>query len=383
MHHFFKRFVAGSAVLVLALVVMPTSASATSYAITELERISGTDRYETAVNISQEIFDTDNSVPYAVLVSGETHPDALAAGPLARLKGGPLLLTMRDSLPMVTSDELDRVLKTNLTAQSVEARPGTGTSFASKVIIIGGESAVSAEVEQAVKDIRSDIDTMRIEGADRYDTALNVALYMDQVRGNVSATKAFLANGEAYPDAMAASAIASNKQLNGEVSPILLTREDELPASTATYLGQVAVTTGSTVTTPMLETVYVLGGEARISQDIVDYIDQFTNDVIRIAGPNRYGTASNLAETFFGVSNPPAYIGVARGDDFADALAAGPFMGKKNSPMLLVEPDMLPDETYAYLLGHKDDILGGWVLGGVTAVSDAVKASVEDVYMDL
>jgi len=394
MQHLIKRFVAAGgsfavASMLLPATMTPLSAAAnvdasTTFAVTELERISGEDRYETAVNISQEVFDTDHSLPYAVVVSGETHPDALAAGPLARLKGGPLLLVTRDTLPQGTADELDRVLKTNIVATGVQAQTGSQTGPAAKVIIVGGESAVSMEVEDAIKAIREegDIETMRIEGADRYDTALNVALYMDQVRGGESSKWAFLANGDAYPDAMAASAIASNKLICDDLIPILLTREDELPASTATYLGQVALTTGSTPTVPKLEKVFVLGGEARVSQDIVDYLDMFVQDVERIAGPNRFGTASNLAETFFGVTNPPSNIGVARGDDFADALAAGPFMGKKNGPMLLVEPEVVPDETYAYVLGHKDDILGGWVLGGTNAVSDGVKSAIEAVYLD-
>lgn len=384
----YKSLASASLVAALAVFVAPTigRANVGSTETEVLERISGENRMATAVEISQDMFTDDHSVHYAVVVSGETHADALAAGPLARLKGGPLLLTSRDMLDDVTRDELDRVLNKDVASLSnggsITGQLGEYTSPEAKVIIVGGESAVSQDVEDEILAIRGEgkLEVMRIEGADRYDTALNVALFMDQIRGE-SAKWAFLANGEAYADAMAASAIASNKNICDSTMPILLTRQEELSDSTASYLGQVAAMTGE-ATTPKLEKVYVLGGEVRISEDIVTYLDQFVMDVTRIAGPNRYGTAANLAETFFGVDNPPSKIGIARGDDFADALAAGPFMGKHGGPLLLVEPNVLPDETYSYLLGHKDHIKGGWVLGGVEAVIDGVKTAVEDVYMD-
>jgi len=388
MKHFIARLGNAALVLSMAFFVFPLVSNADVTARpggstpAVLERISGADRMETAVQISNELYPDDHTKKYAVLVSGESHADALAAGPLATLKSAPLLLSNKSALPESTMMELDRILKTDITATAVEADGNVDPIFAATVIIVGGESAVSAQVEQEIKDIREDIDTMRIQGADRYDTALEVALYMDQIRG-YSSKWAFLANGEAYADAMAASAIASDKTICPDLMPILLTRTDSIPDSTAQYLGEIALTSGSTPTPPKLEKVYVLGGEARVSTEVFNYVDQIVDETIRVAGPNRYGTAANLAETFWGAGNPASKIGVARGDDFADALAAGPFMGNMHGPMLLVEPAELPDETYAYLLGHKDDIYGGWVLGGVEAVSNAVKGSVESVYMDL
>lgn len=374
----------GGVIAIAALLVWPVSGQAIYVAPTPepLERISGEHRAATAAELSKVMHPDDHMSPYAVLVSKENHADALAAGPMAAMKGAPLLVTAQDSLDGVTATELDRVLKTNLGVLSL--RPGTGgtTTPAAKVIIVGGESAISADVEQAVKDIRADIETMRIFGTDRFSTAVEVAKFMDSIRG-YSSKWAFVANGEAYPDAMAAASVGSDKLVCPDFMPILLTRDTELPQVTADYLSSVAITGAMAIPpAPMLEKIFALGGLTRISQEVFDAIDALVGEEVRIAGDDRYMTATEIANTFYGAGNEPDLIGVTRGDYWADALAAGPFFGKKHVPTLLVEPELLPDETYNYVLGYKDVIMGGWVVGGLDAVSDGVKASVEDVYIN-
>ena len=70
-------------------------------------RISGTDRYSTAVAVSQESWSA-GEVSTVYLASGENYPDALAAGASTLLQG-PLLLTRRDVLPAAVADELRRL----------------------------------------------------------------------------------------------------------------------------------------------------------------------------------------------------------------------------------------------------------------------------------
>jgi putative cell wall-binding protein len=56
----------------------------------DTDRISGADRYKTAVAISQKGWE---KADYAVLARGDNFADALCAGPLAYKYGGPILLT--------------------------------------------------------------------------------------------------------------------------------------------------------------------------------------------------------------------------------------------------------------------------------------------------
>jgi putative cell wall-binding protein len=69
-------------------------------------RLSGPDRYATAVAISKTFF---NRPPRAYLATGANFPDALSAVPAAGRAGSPLLLVQRDRLPPSVATELVRL----------------------------------------------------------------------------------------------------------------------------------------------------------------------------------------------------------------------------------------------------------------------------------
>jgi putative cell wall-binding protein len=368
-------------ILSLAMLVFPYGSNATGTSETKaaLERFEGVNRADTAAKISKSQYPTDHSQKYAVLVNRDSFADAVAAGAFAAMKQAPLLLTAAESLDGPTATELDRVLKTSLTTTT-----GETTSPAAIVYIVGGESAISADVVTAVKAIRSDIDTERISGDTRYVTAVALAKKMDSIRGS-GPSAVFLADGETFADSMTAGVYAGNKLVSSNYAPVVLVKTDDVPDSVATYLdgfGVTSVSTGEvTPPPPALSNGYVLGGLVRVSQTVFDELDTYIKDLMRIAGDDRYETAANAAETFFGTSNPPSKIGVARGDEFADALAAVPFLATNKDPLILTKPDELPNFSYSYILGHKDSILGGWIFGGEEAVDATVKTQIEEIYM--
>jgi hypothetical protein len=87
-------------------------------------RIAGNNRYATAEEVSKVAFPNGASTVY--VVSGENFPDALTVSSLSAGKG-PILLTAKDRLPRETSREIKRLSP-------------------KKVIVVGGESAVSSKV---------------------------------------------------------------------------------------------------------------------------------------------------------------------------------------------------------------------------------------------
>ena len=115
-----------------AIVVVGASVSQTVVdqlkAYGPVNRISGSDRYETAVKLSQRTFPSADVV---FIATGGTFPDALAVGPAAIDAGGPVLLVSTTSLPKTVADELVR-LKPN------------------RVVIVGGTAAVSAGVANSI-----------------------------------------------------------------------------------------------------------------------------------------------------------------------------------------------------------------------------------------
>lgn len=121
-------------------------------ASTSTERISGYDRYQTAVAISQNGWPAGSDS--AILAFGEDFPDALSAGPLSGKYNAPILLTGTYSLNIDTEAELKR-LKVK------------------KVYIIGGQAVISKDVERQLSLLK--IATERLAGHDLYETSIIVA----------------------------------------------------------------------------------------------------------------------------------------------------------------------------------------------------------------
>jgi peptidoglycan/xylan/chitin deacetylase (PgdA/CDA1 family) len=95
-------------------------------------------------------------------------------------------------------------------------------------------------------------------------------------------------------------------------------------------------------------------------------------DAVRLAGADRYDTAAAIAEYGFPTATS---VFVASGEGFADALSGGAPAGMLNRPLLLTAPTQLSPATSAQIsrLGNPEVI----VLGGPTAVSDAVVGAID------
>jgi putative cell wall-binding protein len=173
---------------------------------------------------------------------------------------------------------------------------------------------------------------------------------------------AFIARGDEFPDALAASPPAYYNRF-----PILLTRPDSLPPSTLAALSGLDI-----------ETAAVAGGTGAVSDAVKAAIDTrlvsnggAASD--RWAGPTRYETAVEVAK---GATDKHwagrGFVGLAVGDNFPDALCGGAAAGREFGLVLLVRPASLPTAAGGFVDGSGDGI--GWVeaFGGTAVVSDAV-----------
>jgi len=283
-------------------VARPAAAVVPSATVTT-ERLGGADRYATAVAISKRLF-PDGTAPVVYLASGETFPDALAAGPVASRQGGAVLLTKRDALPAVVEAELIRLAP-------------------ARVVLVGGPAAVSAAVLDRVKAILAAAAVERVAGIDRYATA---AAMSASAFAPGEAPVAFLATGTAFPDALAAGSVAA--QLG---APVLLTRPDRLPSATAAELARLRP-----------GRVVIVGGPGAVTGAVATAVKAVVATVERVAGADRYATAVAIADRFL-----PSAKGVvaATGLAFPDALAAVPLAASLGAPILLVVPDAVPTST--------------------------------------
>lgn len=227
-------------------------------------------------------------------------------------------------------------------------------ALAALVTLLGlAGSAVPASATQA-------FELERVAGADRYATASALA-----ANAFPTATDAVIARGDGtaqqFADALAGSYLAG-----AEDAPLLLTRRDTLPSSTAARLQALGV-----------QTVHLLGGTAAVSTAVEQQLDA-TFDVVRVQGSDRYATAAEIATsqpaTGIGTVGGKRTVFLATGLDAADALAAGPASFAKRLPILLTQPNTLPQATLAAL--DELDITHVVILGGTAAVSNVVQATV-------
>jgi len=297
---------------------------------TVITRLAGEDRFATAVAISRASYPEDGSADGAVLARADDFADALAGAPLAVVSGGPLLLARSDELPEPTADELLRALPLGAT-----------------VHLLGGPAALSAAVEQAVRELG--FVPRRHEGDDRYATAAEVAAALPP------GAHAFVVSGQTYPDALAASVPAARSG-----SPVLLTASHHLPDATVRSLREREVTA-----------VTIVGGPAAVSPEVEHALSELVGTVDRVAGADRYATAAAVAARYL---EDAATVALAAGHDFADALAGAPYLAELGAPLLLSPPHGLAPATTDVLRGLRPGRAS--VLGGPAVLPAHVEAAV-------
>ncbi|WP_050608140.1 cell wall-binding repeat-containing protein [Clostridium niameyense] len=163
----------------------------------------------------------------------------------------------------------------------------------------------------------------RFVGADRYETAANVA----NSNWKLGETKnIILVSGEGYADALSASLLA--QKLN---APILLTRRDELNKSTYDTINKLGA-----------KNIYILGSEGVVSNNIKTFLEKQGKRTVRLGGKDRFET--NLAVVNELVNNhgvSPKEVLVVNGNRYiADALTAAPVAAKEGKVLLLVGEDI-------------------------------------------
>jgi putative cell wall-binding protein len=224
--------------------------------------------------------------------------------------------------------------------------------FEADVVVVGGETAVPAAIVSHLDACVPGV-VARVEGADRYATAAAISQRWE------ASDVVYLATGANFPDAIAAGPVAAI-----EGAPILLTRRDVLPAVTLDALSRLSP-----------RRVVLLGGDSVISTTVERQLRSTVPEVVRIAGRDRYETASIVSRSHF--ADGASVVYVATGLDFLDALLAGPRAAAEGAPLLLVPGESVPESTAAEIRRLAPERI---VLVGSTAV---VSEGVESLLAEL
>lgn len=306
------------------------------------DRLAGDNRFQTAVALSADAF-AAGSCDTVVLATGENFPDALSAAGLAGVYDSPILLTKKTSVPAEVLGELARL-------------------GATKVVIVGGPPAVGPEVVTALRNAHYSVS--RIDGLNRYSTSAAVAREIARLKGSSFARAAFVARGDVFADALALAPFSYSQGY-----PVLLTRSDALVSECSGVIGSLGVSE-----------VFIAGSKTAVSDGVMSSLNALpsvVSPVVRLAGTNRYETAAAIAE--YGVDfwwGSAAYVGVATGLNFPDALGGGAVCGSQGGVMLLTAPATLSKPASDFIKAHAADVLKTEVYGGKTVVYDVVKTQI-------
>lgn len=190
----------------------------------KVTRLAGADRYETSLKVAEAIGDFDE----AVIASGLNFQDVLSIAPIAAKEGMPILLTPKDSLGSDLKDFLDR---------------NSGGTY-----VLGDSGSISNNVYRELPSPK------RLTGTNWYDMNINIIEFF---RDRLDLRTCYLTTGEAYPDALAGSALAS---LQG--APVILVGSS-LTRDAAAFFQDYS---------SAIQNVVALGGAEAVSEKLLDTI---------------------------------------------------------------------------------------------------------------
>lgn len=254
-------------------------------------RLSGSNRYATAIAVAKRVTDGTGEADAVFVASGASYADGLTVGALAGYVGAPVLLTKPKTLPAEVAAQV-RALKPK------------------RIVVAGGEGAVSRSVWDALQRSAPAAEMERIGGATRYETAALIAEKFPE------GAPAFLATGRAFPDALGSSGAAA--KVGGFV---LLT-----PGFKTSPLVNEVLQKRKT------SSVYIVGGKWKADDLASVRSHAGLEAVTHLAGSDRYETSAKVAEQFWQAPSTTIY---STGKAYPDAMVGVSVSKAFDAPILL------------------------------------------------
>jgi putative cell wall-binding protein len=201
-------------------------------------------------------------------------------------------------------------------------------------------------------------DRLRLAGPDRFATA--VAVSRELFPGeDPDVPVIYIANGLNYPDALAAGPAAS--YLGGG---LLLVTPTSIPEVVAEELERLQP-----------DRIVVVGGTPSVSAGVKSALEEFSADVDRIGGADRFATSRMIVADAWG-DEASEHAFIATGLNFPDALAAVPAAGVRGAPIILVPGTAasLDTTTRNLLTGLEVEVIH--LVGSAATVSTGIESSV-------
>lgn len=211
----------------------------------------------------------------------------------------------------------------------------------------------------------------KLAGQERFDTAVEVSkAYREQ--GGTSTEAVVLASATSLVDGLAAGPLAA--QLD---TSILLTNADSLPEVTKEEIKAVLDIDNTLVSGLKDKTVYVIGGEAVISENVVAELEAIGVTVERIAGENRHETSLAVANKLeeLGATTESFVVG---SDGLADAMSISAYAAKSKNAIIVSNFGSTMSEDAMEYLAERDLT----IVGGKNAVSTELESELDEANED-
>ncbi|WP_335870573.1 N-acetylmuramoyl-L-alanine amidase [Bacillus sp. 2205SS5-2] len=145
----------------------------------DVTRLGAKDRYQTNILINEQLEEVEG----VFIASGTNFADALGVAPIAAANNWAILLTDKNHM---NEDALKFI-------------------SGKQVKVLGGESAISASVEKAIKQQIGSTKVERLAGKDRYQTLATILREFSSV---LDSSQLAVSTGTNFPDALTASALS-------------------------------------------------------------------------------------------------------------------------------------------------------------------------------
>jgi lactocepin len=227
--------------------------------------------------------------------------------------------------------------------ESVSLQEGINVFEIRAVDSAGHETTEEIEIERD-----SNYQTVsRLFGQTRFDTATAVSQ-----RGWESAETVFIANADAFADALSGVALAQEYN-----APVLLTPSNTLHNDTRAEIERLNPTE-----------VIILGGDVSVEPAVETQIQHMGITTRRLGGDTRFEVAEAIAQELQTITQPTEAF-LVNAHAFADALSIAPFVNGR--PVYLTNGNTLTEETAAAL----NEYSHVYVIGGEASVSPNVLSS--------
>ncbi|MEA3511861.1 MAG: cell wall-binding repeat-containing protein, partial [Actinomycetota bacterium] len=350
------------AVIAVGATTITQSAAAYSNRGAALDLVAPGGGSETVDGILQESFDDSTNVWGVYAKIGTSFSSPLVAGTAALMRAANPTL----SSPMVRAILLSTALDLGthgwdpafgaglLQAQAAVTAAATPLPPTTVVATIaGGPVAVDTAVADQVAAITGTTPE-RLAGANRYATAAAISA----AAHTPGVPLVYVTTGMNYPDAISIGPVAALAD-----SPVLLVVTDDIPGETLSELSRLSP-----------ERIVIIGGPAAVSDAVATRLAAYaTQPIERLAGHDRYGTATEVSRSFFATGSAHEVF-IATGHSSPDALASGTAATASPGPILLTRATDLPAVVNDELVRLQPDRVV--IVGGIDAVSLAVEQTI-------